>query len=30
MNQWTLAFPACIDYSAHDEITVEIDLNGNK
>jgi Aspartyl protease len=26
MNQWTLTFPACIDYSAHDEITVEIDL----
>jgi hypothetical protein len=26
MNQWTLTFPACIEYSAHDEITVEIDL----
>src|SRR5262245_20058073 len=26
MNQWTLTFPSCIDYSAHDEITVEIDL----
>ena len=26
MNQWSLTFPACIDYSAHDEITLEIDL----
>jgi hypothetical protein len=26
MNQWTLTFPACVDYSAHDKITVEIDL----
>ena len=26
MNQWTLTFPARIDYSAYDEITIEIDL----
>lgn len=26
MSQWTLTFPACIDYGAHDEITIEIDL----
>jgi hypothetical protein len=26
MSQWTLTFPACIDYSAHDEIAIEIDL----
>ena len=26
MSQWTLTFPACIDYGTHDEITIEIDL----
>lgn len=26
MNRWTLSFPRRIDYSAHDEITVGIDL----
>jgi hypothetical protein len=26
MSHWSLTFPSCIDYSAHDEITVEIDL----
>jgi hypothetical protein len=26
MSRWTLTFPACIDYGAHDEITIEIDL----
>ena len=26
MSQWTLTFPACIDYGVHDEITIEIDL----
>lgn len=26
MNTWTLTFLACLDYGAHDEITVGIDL----